>query len=84
MVIVQNDSNGLFRASLCLKDRKTKRAIIIEAKRSDKASDMDRDCDKAIKQIVDEKYAEDIPGYGRILCYGIAFYQKQAMVKLLR
>ena len=44
---------------------------------------MDRDCDKAIKQIIDEKYAEGIPGYEKILCYGIAFYQKQAKVKLL-
>jgi hypothetical protein len=37
---------------------------------------------KAIKQIIDEKYAEDIPGYEQILCYGAEFYRKQAKVKL--
>ena len=40
-----------------------------------------KDCDKAIKQIVDEKYAEGIAGYEQILCYGVAFFQKQAKVK---
>ena len=42
---------------------------------------MDKDCDEAIKQIVDEKYAEGLYSYGQILCYGIAFFQKQAKVK---
>ena len=67
-----------------LKDRRNRRAIIIEAKKSDKESDLDKDCDKAIKQIIDEKYAEGISGYEQILCYGVAFYQKQAKVKLLK
>ena len=82
--VESNKEKGLGRPDILLKDRKNRRAIIIEAKRSDKASDMDRDCDKAIKQIVDEKYAEGIPGYEQILCYGIAFFRKQAKLKLLR
>ena len=81
--VESNKEKGLGRPDILLKDRKNRRAIIIEAKRSDKASDMDRDCDKAIKQIIDEKYAEGITGYEKVLCYGIAFYQKQAKVKLL-
>ena len=49
---------------------------------ADKVSDLDRECDKAIKQIIDEKYAEGLYGYEKILCYGIAFFHKQAKVKL--
>ena len=45
---------------------------------------MDKDCDKAIKQIVDGRYADGLVGYEKILCYGVAFFQKQAKVKLLK
>ena len=81
--VESNKEKGLGRPDIFLKDRKNRRAIIIEAKKSDKESDLDRDCNKAIKQIVDEKYGEGLYGYNQILCYGAAFYQKQAKVKLL-
>ena len=81
--VESNKEKGLGRPDILLKDRKNRRAIIIEAKKSDKESDLNKDCDKAIKQIVDEKYAEGIDGYEQILCYGVAFYQKQAKVKRL-
>ena len=81
--VESNKEKGLGRPDILLKDRKNRRAIIIEAKIADKVSDLDRECDKAIKQIIDEKYAEGLYGYEKILCYGIAFFQKQAKVKLL-
>ena len=77
-----NKEKGLGRPDLLLKDRKNKRAIIIEAKKSDKESDLEKDCGKAIKQIVDEKYAEAVKGYEQVLSYGVAFFQKQVRVKL--
>ncbi len=82
--VESNKEKDLGRPDIFLKDRRNRRAIIIEAKKSGKETDMEKDCDKAIKQIVDEKYAEGLYGYGQILCYGVAFYQKQAKVKLLR
>ena len=82
--VESNKEKGLGRPDIFLKDRRNRRAIIIEAKKSDKESDLDKDCDKAIKQIIDEKYAEGTPGYEQILCYGVAFYQKQAKVKFLK
>ena len=81
--VESNKEKGLGRPDILLKDRKNRRAMIIEAKKSDKEPDLDKDCDKAIKQIIDEKYAEGIDGYEQILCYGVAFFQKQAKVKLL-
>ena len=82
--VESNKEKGLGRPDIFLKDRRNRRAIIIEAKKSDKESDLDKDCDKAIKQIIDEKYAEGISGYEQILCYGVSFYQKQAKIKLLK
>lgn len=81
--VESNKEKGLGRPDIFLKDRRNRRAIIIEAKKSEKEKDMTKDCDKAVKQIIDEKYAEGLYGYDQILCYGVAFYQKQAKVKLL-
>ena len=77
-----NKEKGLGRPDILLKDKKNRRAIIIEAKKSEKESDMDKDCKEAIKQIVKEKYAEGLKGYEEIICYGAAFFQKQVKVKL--
>ena len=68
---------------ILLKDDDNRRAIIIEAKKSKKEADMDKDCDDVIDQIITEKYAEGLYGYEEILCYGVAFFQKQARVRLL-
>ena len=77
-----NKEKGLGRPDILLKDKKNRRAIIIEAKKSDKESDMDKDCKEAIKQIVKEKNAEGLKGYEEIICYGAAFFQKQVKLKL--
>lgn len=79
--VESNKEKGLGRPDILLKDKRNRRAIIIEAKKSKKESDMDKDCAKATSQIITEKYAEGLYGYTQILCYGIAFFQKQAKVK---
>lgn len=79
--VESNKEKGLGRPDIVLKDKRNRRAVIIEAKKSEKESDMDKDCDKAIGQITTEKYAEGLYGYTQVLCYGIAFFQKQAKVK---
>ena len=81
--VESNKERGLGRPDIQLLDRGNRRAIIIEAKRSEKETEMDRDCEEALEQIVRENYAEGLYGYTQILCYGIAFYQKQAKIKRL-
>lgn len=81
--VESNKEKGLGRPDILLKDEDNRRAIIIEAKKSHKESDMDKDCNEAINQILTGKYAEGLYGYVQILCYGMAFFQKQAKVKLL-
>ncbi len=76
-----NKEKGLGRPDILLKDKRNRRAIIIEAKKSKKEPDMDKDCDEAVRQIITRKYAEGLYGYTQIFCYGISFFQKQAKVK---
>ena len=81
--VESNKEKGLGRPDILLKDDDNRRAIIIEAKISKQEKDMDKDCDEALNQIVTEKYAEGIYGYNEILCYGAAFFRKQALIKKL-
>ena len=82
--VESNKEKGLGRPDISLKDKKGRRAIIIEAKKSDREADLDKDCDEAIKQIIDKRYADGLYGYEQILCYGVAFYQKRAKVKKMQ
>lgn len=79
--VASNKETGLGRPDILLKDKNNRRAVIIEAKKSRKESDLDKDCDEALDQIAAEKYADGLYGYEQIFCYGVAFFQKQARVK---
>ena len=79
--VESNKEKGLGRPDIVLKDEDNRRAIIIEAKKSESESEMDKDCEEALKQIVTKKYAEGLYGYEQVLCYGISFFQKQARVQ---
>lgn len=82
--VESNKEKGLGRPDILLKDKKNRRAIIVEAKISKKELDLDKDCDEAIDQIITEKYAEGVAEYEQVLCYGVAFYRKKAKVKRLK
>ncbi len=79
--VESNKEKGLGRPDIFLKDDDNRRVIINETKRSKKEDNLDQDCDRAVNQILSKKYAEGLYGYTQILCYGIAFFQKEARVK---
>ncbi|MBQ9156250.1 MAG: AAA family ATPase [Eubacterium sp.] len=82
--VESNKEKGLGRPDILLTDKKKKRAMIIEAKKADSPESLDRDADKALQQIVDEKYAQGVGvGYEDILCFGVSFYQKTAYIRQL-
>ena len=82
--VESNKEHGLGRPDIRLTDSPNQRVVIIEAKRSDSREHMEQDCEKALQQIVDKEYAKDKEDEGyKVLCYGIAFYKKSAMVKKL-
>lgn len=79
-----NKESVLGRFDVFVKDRRNRRAMIIEAKKSDTQKAMGRDCDQALRQIADRGYARRLePGYEKCLCYGIAFFQKSVMIRKL-
>lgn len=79
--VESNKEHGIGRPDIVLKDRKNRRALIIEAKRSETADRMDFWCDEAINQIRREKYWRELDGYRTIPCYGVSFFKKDALVK---
>ena len=79
--VESNKEKGLGRPDILLKDDDNRRAIIIEAKKSASRADMEADCGRALEQIDTRKYAEGLYGYTQLLCYGVAFFQKEALVR---
>lgn len=79
--VQSNRERGLGRPDIDLRDKQNRRAIIIEAKKADSGKRMEHWCDEALKQIVENQYAENLNGYTQVLCYGISFFQKTALVK---
>jgi len=82
-MVQSNKERGLGRPDIDLRDKKNRRVIIIEAKKSEREENMSSDCDKAIKQIIDNQYAAKLDGYKQVLHYGVAFFKKSALVKKL-
>ena len=79
-----NKERGLGRPDLLLTDVDNRRAMIIEAKRSTSQAEMEKDCDKALQQIADKEYAKLLDaGYETVRCYGISFFRKTALIKML-
>ncbi len=82
--VQSNRESGLGRPDIVLKDRKNRRALVIEAKKSDSTENMAKCCTDAIEQISANGYGTDLDGYRQILCCGISFYKKEAMVKIMK
>lgn len=79
--VKSNHEQGLGRTDITLTDKRNRRALVIEAKKSYSEEQMDKDCDDALDQIAEKKYAEGLKGYRQVECYGISFFQKSALVK---
>lgn len=78
-----NRENGEGRSDIVVSDDNNFRMAIFEVKHSDKRTDMEKDCDKALAQIADRQYAIDYEeDFDEILCYGITFYKKRCLVKV--
>ena len=77
-----NKESGLGRFDVRVKDRRNRRVLLIEAKKSATQEGMGADCDDALRQIEENGYVRRLdPGYEKAVCYGIAFFRKSAMIK---
>lgn len=80
-----NDEAGQGRLDLRVKDRENRRILLFEFKRSKTEENLASDCEEAITQIIRKGYAKTMPeGYEYQIVYGVAFYGKRAMVKLMK
>lgn len=78
-----NYESGLGRSDIVIKDRKNRRAVVIEAKWTDDEKRMELECDDALRQIEEKQYAREIKraGFRTVERLGIAFFQKTCLVK---
>lgn len=62
------------------------RAFVLELKVSASIDDLEADAEKALKQIYDKRYMDELrtEGYRKIGCYGVSFYRKDCEVRLGR
>ena len=82
--VESNAESGLGRLDLRVKDRKNRRMILMEFKRSTKEEHLERDCEYALEQIKNNGYARKMPmGYRKQIVCGIAFFGKVAKIKLM-
>ena len=80
--VESNREHGIGRTDLVIRDRSHRRVMIVEAKHVGKAEQLQSGCREAVRQIDDRRYATEFEkGYRTIICYGIAFYQKECLVQ---
>ena len=78
-----NRESGNGRSDIMVKSPSLRgRAFIVEVKVSDSVDDLENDAKRALKQIHDKKYIEELraEGYRKVDCYGISFFRKDCEV----
>lgn len=81
-IVKSNREHGTGRTDLVIRDRSHRRVMLIEAKRANSEHHLEAACAEAVHQIDDRRYGEEFrKGYLSVICYGIAFFEKQCLVK---
>ena len=84
-LVKSNRESGNGRSDICVKSPSLRgKAFVLELKVSDSIRDLEADAVKALEQISDKGYMEELQteGYRKIGCYGISFYRKDCAVRL--
>lgn len=76
-----NEESGTGRPDIILMDPENRTAAIFEFKRSPSKNEMQATADIAINQIKEKKYGLDLPGYRKVIGYGISLFQKDAFAE---
>ena len=82
-IVESNYENGLGRSDIVVKDRRKRRAVVIEAKIAADENTMEQECRNALFQIEEKQYARKLErsGFRKVIRYGISFYKKECLVK---
>lgn len=82
--VKSNRESGNGRSDIMIKSPSLRgRSFIVEVKVSDCIDDLETDAEKALQQVYDKKYMEELraEGYKKIDCYGISFFRKDCEVR---
>ena len=82
--VKSNRESGNGRLDIMVKSPSLRgRSFILELKVSGSIDSLEEDAEKALQQIYDKKYMEELQaeGYKKIDCYGVAFYRKDCEVR---
>lgn len=82
--VKSNRESGGGRSDIMIKSPSLRgRSFIVEIKASASIDDLDADAERALQQIYDKKYMEELraEGYKKIDCYGISFFRKDCEVR---
>ncbi len=82
--VKSNRESGNGRSDIMVKSPSLRgRSFILELKVSGSIDSLEEDAEKALQQIYDKKYMEELQaeGYKKIDCYGVAFYRKDCEVR---
>ncbi|MDO5410791.1 MAG: AAA family ATPase [Lachnospiraceae bacterium] len=81
-IVESNYEHGNGRPDVIVKDKKNRSVMVIEIKHASSEAQLLPECNKAIRQMQDRKYLTGFDrGYRTIIGYGIAFYEKECMLK---
>lgn len=83
-LVKSNRESGNGRSDLMVMSPSLRgRSFILEIKVSDSVDALENDAEKALQQIYDKKYMEELraAGYQRIDCYGVSFFRKDCEVR---
>ena len=83
-LVTSNRESGRGRSDIMVKSPSLRgRAFVLELKVSKTIDDLETDADRAVQQIYDKKYMDELraEGYRKIDCYGISFYRKDCEVR---
>ncbi|MCM1024999.1 MAG: ATP-binding protein [Roseburia sp.] len=83
-LVKSNRESGNGRSDLMLRSPSLRgRSFILELKVSRDIDSLDADAERALQQIYDKKYMNELraEGYRRIDCYGVSFYRKDCEVR---
>ena len=83
-LVKSNRESGNGRSDIMVKSPSLRgRSFILELKVSDSIDDLERDAEKALQQIYEKKYMEElrVEGYKRIDYYGISFFRKDCEIR---
>ena len=83
-LVRSNRESGDGRSDITVKSPSLRgRSFILELKVSDSVDNLEVDAERALQQIYDRNYMEELKteGYRKIDCYGISFYRKDCEVR---